>query len=102
MQRSEVHIGQWVRFQDKTAKHSKSVIGFVIHRDSRVATVTSIIEMMKYEVPYHMLHDCEEVTYRLEDIDAMIDVALDTRDFEWVENLAEMKRILQGGAIIGD
>lgn len=90
----EFRKGQWVRFQAEDKKEFTGfIIGFNNDNSARVA-VPSIRKTLT--VPFILLHDHESVRFQADDIDSMIDVALSTRDFEWMEELVTMKNMLQG------
>ena len=92
MKKAEVFIGQWVRFVDKRTK--ESYVGYVVTKGDEKAEVKLPNKKYLAEVPYVLIHNQENPTYTIEDIDAMIDIALDTKDYDWFHELIEFKDFL--------
>lgn len=96
MRSFEIQVGKWVKFKEG----NKEFTGFVIatkpsEGEARVA-VPSIRKTKS--VPYYAITDFDEPVMSSEQIDAMIDVALDIRDFDWVKELLEQKGALKNEA----
>lgn len=92
MLKSECNEGQWVRFLTTDTRHQFE--GFVVTRRDSYARVAIPKIQKTRSIPYSNLIDFEGVTQNEQDIDAMIDVALDQRDYGWVNELSEMKEVL--------
>ncbi|UOE92055.1 hypothetical protein [Alkalihalobacillus sp. LMS39] len=89
---SNVSIGQWVKFYCKEMNAFKK--GFVLSLQEANGMVNIIIpENGKcYSKPPSSIHDCNSISLEQEDLDAMVDIALDVRDFHWLQQLQLMKK----------
>jgi hypothetical protein len=91
MRSNNVYEGQWVRFKNGRKEYT----GFVFKRNAEDARVAVPALRKTLTVPYVLMEDFETIKFTFNQIDAMIDVALDARDFDWVRELSEMKGALK-------
>ncbi|MDC3413931.1 hypothetical protein [Terrihalobacillus insolitus] len=90
---NEIYVGKWVKFKEGKKEFTGFVVG-IKHFESEARVAVPKLRKTK-TVPFFSIKDYEEPTIDSEQIDAMIDVALDTRDFEWVKELLEQKGALE-------
>lgn len=92
MKVENIKVGGWVSFRIGKDVH----IGFItkiIRFDSKAQVAVPKISKT-FTVNFRNLNDRESVNIRKEDIENLIDVALDARDFDWVKELSEQKAVI--------
>lgn len=93
MKINEVKIGNWVEFDYRKnwREAPTKKLGFIINKGLGKAKVAVPKERKTYYVDFTSLKDRNESEEQKHDVDRLIDLALDLKDFAWVEELRAIK-----------